>query len=331
MDPVALGPGRAPTRGEGGGGSPLAWRNGAGLTSVSRPPAFRGLGGGGVAPGFRVALLRWLWCMSPAAMRGGLKAQAWAPYYCRGPLRVRGAALRRLGRAVTAWGGGALSLSCPVACQWLVGGVRQGGLVRSSLRRARTGLSGVLRRRARPGGLAAGGSVPAVVSIRVLCAAGGLLQSPPLRALARGQLGGGGDQGGGHRLWGLVPVGGAPRAADPYSPPPALQGRATGRRAVVLALAPGPAAARGVAAASCGAVGGAGGGPGVRRRWGRGPGSAVSGQWSAGQRDSFAARVRVPRAVGVRPRPSQSPGLGVTLVHVMSCWADGGGGGGRSV
>ena len=57
---------------------------------------------------------------------------------------------------------------------------------------------------------------------------------------------------------------------------------------------------------------GGGGGGGWRRR--QRSGSAVNGQWSAGQWDSLAACIRVPRAAGARPSPPPSPGQGVTLV-----------------
>ena len=78
--------------------------------------------------------------------------------------------------------------------------------MRSSPRRAPLGLTGVLGRRVLPGGLAAGGLVPAVVSARALCAAGSLLLSlfrVPWRACGRG----GGGRGDGPGVWGSVSVG----------------------------------------------------------------------------------------------------------------------------
>ena len=122
----------------------------------------------------------------------------------------------------------------------------------------------------------------------------------------------------GMRFSGSMPGMGEPRAADPYSPPAPIP--ATGRDAVVGASAHGPPAPRVAAATSCGTVGGGGtgsGGPSGRR-----PDSAVSGQWSGGQQDPLAARVRVPRAGGARPPlarqwPLQSPGPGVAPVLLL--------------
>ena len=123
--------------------------------------------------------------------------------------------------------------------------------------------------------------------------------------------------GGGGRLWGPVPVGGAPRVAGPCPPSlPAVRGPAHWAAGHRFGLRPRfpllSASPLSRCAVPRGGGGGQGcsarstrprlpGGPGVRGRWGRRPGPAVSGQWSAGQRDSIAARVRAPRAAGARP------------------------------
>ena len=65
-----------------------------------------------------------------------------------------------------------------------------------------------------------------------------------------------------------------------------------------------------------------GGGRGGGKRWGRRPGSAVSGQWSAGQWDSLVSRVRVPLAAGAHPPlafpwPPLSPRPGLALVPLL--------------
>ena len=67
------------------------------------------------------------------------------------------------------------------------------------------------------------------------------------------------------------------------------------------------------------------------RRWGWRLGSAVTGQWSAGQWDPLAARVRVPRAAGarpplVRPWPPPSPRPGVAPVLLLRGQRGGDGG-----
>ena len=248
----------------------------------------------------------------PGGCGGQLEGPGPGPPYGGVPLRVQGAARRRLGRAFTALGGGGGALSLVPCSVRVAARVRQGGLVRPSLRRARPGLSGVLGHQARPWGVAAGGLVPAVVSVRVPCTAGGLLASPPPRALARGLPGEGG----------AVPVGG--------SRPP-TGARLTGRRAVVLAFANGPPAA-----ASCGAVGG-GVGPTFAGAAGGGPGqpSVVSGQQVRGTLLPRASAFPAPSAYAHQsaslpacPWPSRSSGWRVTLVLLMSCCADGGGGGG---
>ena len=162
---------------------------------------------------------------APSGCGGWLEGPGSAPPYGRVPLRVQGAARRCLGRAVTAWRG--RSLSCPVTCQWPVGDVRQDGLVHPSLRRAPPVLSGVLGSMARPEELAAGRSVPAVVSVRVLCAAAGLFGRPCRGALACGRPGGG-DEGGEAGSGGRCPSGEHPGPLVRTHLPPAFRGPAYG-------------------------------------------------------------------------------------------------------
>ena len=266
----------------------------------------------------------------PGGCRGWLEGPGPGHPYGRVPLRIRGAARRCLSRAITASVG--RSLSCPLMCEWPVGDVRQGGLVRPSLRCARPGLSGVPGRRARPGGLAAGGSVPAVASVRVPWVANGLLWPPPA-ARPGGQAAGGGGTGGvSPASGGRCPSGEHPGPLVRTPLPRAFRSlahRGPGRRFGLRPRSPCCSRRRFRVVRRCG--GGSGGG--VRGRWGRPPRPAVSGQWSAGQRDSFAARVPVgARPTGPSlpacPRPSRSLGSGVTLVLLMPCCADGRGGGG---
>ena len=152
------------------------------------------------------------------------------------------------------------------------GAVRQGGLGHPSLRRARPGLSGVLRRRARPAGLAAGRSVPAVVSARVPCAAGGLLRSLPPHAPACGRPGGGGGLGGG-RSPGEYPGLLAPTLLPARHSPRSQLGAGL----LFQPLPAFPGVARGAAVASCRAAGG-GGGAWCWRALGPGQLPVVSGQ-----------------------------------------------------
>ena len=113
-----------------------------------------------------------------------------------------------------------------------------------------------------------------------------------------------------------MPVRGAPQVAARTLPPACLSG--PGPLCPGSSLWPSPTvspAASVAAIALCDAAGG-GGGAGVRRRWGRRPGPAVSGQWSAGQTDFIAARVRAPRAAGACP-PGRVP-AGVAAAFVPS-------------
>ena len=90
--------------------------------------------------------------------------------------------------------------------------------------------------------------------------------------------------GGGGGSWGRCPSREQPGPLARTLLPASLP--ATGSQAVVWAFAHGPPAPGVAAAASCGTVWGGGGSGG---RWGWRPGSEVSGQWSAGRWDSFAA------------------------------------------
>ena len=187
----------------GGGGAPLA-RQRAYRANVGRPPAYRGLGRGEGREG------------------GGSRRGSPSPPF------------------------GPLVLFSGRSAGWLEGPGpgppygRQCSAARPSLQSVRPVLFGIPWRRARPGGLAAGGSVPAVTTAHALC------QSPG--------GGGGEDGGGGLRFWGFAPGGGAPQAAGPNSPPALLP--ATGRLAVVSAFAHGPPAPRVAAASSRGTGGG---------------------------------------------------------------------------
>ena len=147
--------------------------------------------------------------------------------------------------------------------------------MRPSPRRARPGLSRVLVRQARSGGLAAGGSASAVVPVQSVCRApGGPVCPPPPRVLrCVGSWG----------VVGWVPVvgaggfGGGPRAL--------FGARPAGRRVVVLTFAHGAPCCprRRRRAAPYG--GGRGGGGGLAFAGARG-----GGQWSV------VSRSQVPRA-----------------------------------
>ena len=210
---VVYGPSGAPPwvprPSRGGGGLPWPGGGGTGLTSHWQASGFLGAGGGeGGDGGARVRATHRPppdpRCLSPAAAGGG-----W---------------LKGLGQG-------------PPYGRWC-------GAARPSLLRGRPGLVGVPGLRARPGGSAAGGSVPAVTPTQAPC----------------GWPGGGGDGRCGPRFSGSAPGGGAPQAAGPHSPPALLP--VTGRPAVVWAFAHGRPAPR-VAAVSSHGTGGGGGAAGA--------------------------------------------------------------------
>ena len=221
------------------------------------------------------------------------------PPYGRVPLCVRGPAPRHLCHAVTAWGEALPLVPCGVRP---ASGGCAAGWPRALL--PATYSAGAVWR---PWALGAAQGVCSwrVSSCRRVCLCAMRRRRPvtvpPTARLDARAAGGGWGDGGRAPVLGV----GARRGSTPgrwslLSTRPPSGARPTGRRAVVLVLAHGSPAARSAAAASCGAVG-VGGGAAFAGAGGGGPGQRSLGQWSAGQRDSFAARVHVPRAVVVRP------------------------------
>ena len=127
--------------------------------------------------------------------------------------------------------------------------VRQGGLARPSPRCTRPPAAGGppvrlcsnLGRRPRPGGLAAGRSVPAVVPARAPQAAGGLLQSGAVAGCPSlcVQWRAGGRRGGGAVLRAGACRGGILGCWPVPSLPPAVRGPPTGHRVIVVNCANG--------------------------------------------------------------------------------------------
>ena len=220
---------RPPRGGWGGGGPPLAPEEDTVPTSLSRPPGFRCLGGGGgVAPWLPVIPLRWLWCMSLSTAAGGFKARPRpAPPLRPGSLARPGAGSaspeprghclgggslsRALWRASGWWGVCGRVASCAPPCDMLGGGC----LATLGAGRGTGGLQ------------LAGQSLPSCPSVcRALLAA---CYGPPNRAPWRaGGRGGGGGRGPGPSSGGRCPSGEHPGPLVHTLHPPALRGPAHG-------------------------------------------------------------------------------------------------------
>ena len=217
--------------------------------------------------------------------------------------------------------GGALTLvPCVVR---VAGGESEAGWPRAPLPAACS--AGAVRRPRAPGaapGVSSGGSVPAVVSAHALCATGGLLRSPPPRARACGRPWGEGVRGGEARLWGLM-------SARLSGPGPLGAGLLFWPSPAIALLPASPPLRRAVLPGGRGSLvfAGAGvSGPGQR--------SVVSGQRVRGTPLpracaclALSARANLAESPPAWPPLSRSPGSAVKLVPLMSCCADGGGGG----
>ena len=310
----------------------------------SRPLAFRGLGGGGSGPGSAVCLPL---SGPPVHFPGGcgewLGGPGPGPPQRSGSLACPGAARRCPGRAtparqptarVTAWWG--RSPSRPVMCEWPRGGVQQGGLMRPFPRPAWPGLSGVLQREVRPGGLAAGGSVPVVVSACAPCAAGSLLRSPPSTCPGARAAWGGGTGGLGPGSGGWCPSGVhlRPLACTPLRP--AIRGLAhwaPGRRFGLRPRSPCCWRRCRCIVRCCGGSGGVD--PAFAGAGGGGPGQGQLSVVSGSEGLHYRTRPRPPRRrcapTWPHPRPlarsCHGPqDRGLRLLHMSRC-ADGRGGG----
>ena len=287
---AAFGPSGAPPRAPcaclgGGGGGSLGLGGGTGPTSpspASIPQAGRGESGrGGGRAGASCCPPSASWFIILAAAGAGLKAQAQASATAGFPCAPGGSLVSPGPRSHCLGGAPSLALlDARVAGGWCAAECARPPCTTCSadaVRRPRVPGAGA-------GGLAAGGSVLAVMPAPVPC----------------GRPAGGGTGGWAPALGVRACPGSSPgRWTGLYSRPPS-EVRPTGRQAVVLAFAHGLPATWVAAAAPCGTVGG---GWGVAGASGGGPGprSVVSVQ-----------RVRVPGAAGARhspacPRPPPSP------------------------